>query len=282
MNIILATDMARHNDYMQSLKTYTNASTTNSERLVGANNIDKSFVMEILIKCADTSNVLKPFDVAKKWAVRVTDEFFLQGDIERAHGLDVTPMCDRYNQGRVDSQKGFVDFVIGPFYEQVCVFVCVICLFVCVCVYVYLFFVYVYLSCVCVCERERDCMCLWIRVCLYICSYIHACMSALVCMHLFFTHIYMHTDVYMHLHSQVALLMPELGHLFAQIKINRDTWNQYDDIRLMDEVGSTYLPHLPGIGMYMCTYCLRVNILYVYICVYMYICKYMYIFTIHI
>mmetsp|Transcript_55761 Transcript_55761/g.147303 ORF Transcript_55761/g.147303 Transcript_55761/m.147303 type:complete len:91 (-) Transcript_55761:661-933(-) len=34
--------------------------------------------MEIIIKCADTSNVLKPFNVAKKWAMRVTDEFFLQ------------------------------------------------------------------------------------------------------------------------------------------------------------------------------------------------------------
>jgi hypothetical protein len=40
--------------------------------------IDKQFEMEILIKCADTSNVLKPFPIAKKWAMRVTDEFFLQ------------------------------------------------------------------------------------------------------------------------------------------------------------------------------------------------------------
>ena len=42
------------------------------------------FEMEILIKCADTSNVLKPFPIAKKWAMRVTDEFFLQVGLSQA------------------------------------------------------------------------------------------------------------------------------------------------------------------------------------------------------
>jgi len=46
--------------------------------------IDKQFEMEILIKCADTSNVLKPFPIAKKWAMRVTDEFFLQVIMQHA------------------------------------------------------------------------------------------------------------------------------------------------------------------------------------------------------
>jgi len=119
MSIILATDMARHGEYMAKLKEYTDTSLPDDQRLIGGKKVDKTFGMEILIKCADTSNVLKPFEVAKKWAVRVTDEFFLQGDMERANGMDVTPMCDRNTQGRVASQKGFVDFVIGPYYQQV-------------------------------------------------------------------------------------------------------------------------------------------------------------------
>lgn len=104
---------------MAKLKEYTNPEIAEDQRKIGGHKVDKTFGMEILIKCADTSNVLKPFPVAKKWAVRVTDEFFLQGDMERANGIDVTPMCDRNTQGRVASQKGFVDFVIGPFYGQV-------------------------------------------------------------------------------------------------------------------------------------------------------------------
>jgi hypothetical protein len=46
--------------------------------------------------CACT--VLKPFPIAKKWAMRVTDEFFLQGDKERAQKMPTTPMCDRNTQ----------------------------------------------------------------------------------------------------------------------------------------------------------------------------------------
>ena len=49
--------------------------------------------------------MLKPFPVARRWALRVTDEFFLQGDVERDLGLDpVTPSCDRRTQSRVAMQ----------------------------------------------------------------------------------------------------------------------------------------------------------------------------------
>jgi len=38
-------------------------------------------------------------------------EPFLQGDVERQHGMAVTPLCDRAQQSRVAIQKGFIDFV---------------------------------------------------------------------------------------------------------------------------------------------------------------------------
>ena len=53
------------------------------------------FEMEILIKCADTSNVLKPFPIAKKWAMRVTDEFFLQVGLSQAVCLGCVRACVR-------------------------------------------------------------------------------------------------------------------------------------------------------------------------------------------
>lgn len=103
---IMATDMAQHAQYVQKLE----------QTLAGSFVPDKQFEVELLIKSADTSNVLKPFDVAKRWAIRITDEFFLQGDLERQGGMEVTRMCDRDSQSRVGMQKGFIDFVIGPFF----------------------------------------------------------------------------------------------------------------------------------------------------------------------
>jgi hypothetical protein len=81
---ILATDMARHGEYTAKLKRRVDPNTPVEEK-----GVDKQFEMEILIKCADTSNVLKPFPIAKKWAMRVTDEFFLQ--VSRSGRLGLAP-----------------------------------------------------------------------------------------------------------------------------------------------------------------------------------------------
>ena len=40
--------------------------------------MDKQLAMELMVKCADISNVIKPPEVARRWALRVTDEFFQQ------------------------------------------------------------------------------------------------------------------------------------------------------------------------------------------------------------
>ena len=79
--LILATDMSRHADYMAALHALLHppadpdapeeppgdgdggaaeAAAARRRRLMG----------ELLIKCADTSNVFKPLPVARRWAVR--------------------------------------------------------------------------------------------------------------------------------------------------------------------------------------------------------------------
>jgi len=52
LNNILATDMARHGEYTTKLKRLTDPNTPPDDR-----KMDKQFEMEIIIKCADTSNV---------------------------------------------------------------------------------------------------------------------------------------------------------------------------------------------------------------------------------
>ncbi len=85
---ILATDMSRHAAYMTEIE----------EGLVGcplgagAGPLSPPHLracLQLLLKCADVSNVTKPFDIAKEWGTMVTDEMFAQGDRERAAGIEV-------------------------------------------------------------------------------------------------------------------------------------------------------------------------------------------------
>jgi hypothetical protein len=55
--------------------------------------MEMQLLMESLLKCSDFADAIKPFHVHAKWAVRMTDEFFLQGDMERASGMRVSQAC---------------------------------------------------------------------------------------------------------------------------------------------------------------------------------------------
>ncbi len=43
----------------------------------------------------------------------------VQGDMERAAGLPVSPMCDRAKATMAQSQINFIEFVVAPLYVQV-------------------------------------------------------------------------------------------------------------------------------------------------------------------
>ena len=52
-----------------------------------------------------------------RWSRLLLDEFFLQGDAEKAAGLVVSPLCDRSTVSVASSQTGFIDFVVRPTIE---------------------------------------------------------------------------------------------------------------------------------------------------------------------
>jgi hypothetical protein len=108
---ILATDMGRHRDYVVDLKRL-----TESQALPAAGTSENvQLETELLLKYADISSVWRPFDVARKWAIRVTNEFFAQGDEERSRGMPISAGMDRASASRVAVQKGFIDFVVLPY-----------------------------------------------------------------------------------------------------------------------------------------------------------------------
>lgn len=126
---IMATDMSSHSrfaDALHDLAAKNHAAASTQSAAADCNNSDSSVSptrsevqreMQYFIKAADMCNVCRPFDIAKKWAVRVSMEFFVQGNRERAVGLPVTPICDVQRQSVVNLQKRFMDLVAGPFYS---------------------------------------------------------------------------------------------------------------------------------------------------------------------
>jgi len=71
-------------------------------------------MLEVLVHAADISNPLKPKPIAVAWTDRIVNEFCAQGDLERAAGSPISPMCDRNTLDVTTMQLGFMDFVITP------------------------------------------------------------------------------------------------------------------------------------------------------------------------
>lgn len=70
-----------------------------------------------MIHCADLSNTTKPLELYKQWTMRVLNEYWLQGDVERESGLEISPMCDRHTASVEKSQVMFIDFIAHPLWE---------------------------------------------------------------------------------------------------------------------------------------------------------------------
>lgn len=80
---------------------------------------NRLMIQETFLHCADLSNPVHPLQTYQKWVVRVTDEFFSQGDKEKELGMPPSPMCDRDNTNIPSMQVNFIDFVIAPLYTTV-------------------------------------------------------------------------------------------------------------------------------------------------------------------
>ncbi|KAF9122826.1 High affinity cAMP-specific and IBMX-insensitive 3',5'-cyclic phosphodiesterase 9A [Mortierella sp. 14UC] len=70
-----------------------------------------------LLHAADISNAVKPWTICKRWSDLVVQEFFRQGDIEKAQHLPVSPNMDRGQHNQPQISLGFGDFVVQPYFE---------------------------------------------------------------------------------------------------------------------------------------------------------------------
>jgi hypothetical protein len=113
IKVILSTDMSQHFTIVTKFQTRIEASP-----LLKDNELDRIDLMKIIMKCADISNITRPFTIARKWAKNCVNEFFCQGDMEKEKDLPVGILNDRNNLNFPKSQMGFVDFVAGGLFRN--------------------------------------------------------------------------------------------------------------------------------------------------------------------
>lgn len=74
----------------------------------------QTLLLQMILKVADVAHPAKPWVVHRRWSDLVTEEFFLQGDLEAAQQLPISPLCDRSNNNLPKSQVDFIEFVVRP------------------------------------------------------------------------------------------------------------------------------------------------------------------------
>ncbi|XP_068581252.1 high affinity cGMP-specific 3',5'-cyclic phosphodiesterase 9A isoform X3 [Cebidichthys violaceus] len=112
ITLILATDMARHGEILDSFK-------QKVDKFDYADEEHVTCLKMVLIKCCDISNEVRPMEVAEPWVDCLLEEYFIQSDREKAEGLPVAPFMDREKVTKPTAQIGFIKFVLIPMFETV-------------------------------------------------------------------------------------------------------------------------------------------------------------------
>ncbi|KAK5465451.1 3',5'-cyclic-nucleotide phosphodiesterase [Exophiala xenobiotica] len=126
ISTILATDMGLHSDYMQQLG--------NLQEKIHATDVTDAWTPKdvewartlacgLLIKCADISNVARPWAVAEKWTDLLQKEFAHQGEMEQAVGMETALFGGPPELGNMlklaNGQIGFMAIFAHPLFANV-------------------------------------------------------------------------------------------------------------------------------------------------------------------
>merc|ERR1712139_542703 len=99
-----------------NVEIFTNGETGDPEAEVFSKPENKMLIMENILHSADVSNPCRAWKVTERWAGCVLEEFFQQGDQEKMLGVPVGFLNDRDKLNRPNSQIGFLEFMIAPFF----------------------------------------------------------------------------------------------------------------------------------------------------------------------
>lgn len=122
---VLSTDMTSHARYFSMIKLkverYQIKKGKNSELIFSSNSSDINLPQvqqdfcSLILHFSDIANPAKPFVIYKNWMHTVVEEFFQQGDKEKALEYPISFLCDRNTVTIEGSQLGFIDGIVYPF-----------------------------------------------------------------------------------------------------------------------------------------------------------------------
>ncbi|PGH33458.1 hypothetical protein GX50_03693 [[Emmonsia] crescens] len=112
---ILATDMGVHFKFMESLgklqEKYHETDSTGGWKAQEIE-IDRALLCGLLMKCADISNVARPWGIAKRWTNVLQEEFAQQGKMEKTIGMETALFGGPPELGNIPKlAKGQIDFM---------------------------------------------------------------------------------------------------------------------------------------------------------------------------
>ncbi|TRY57448.1 hypothetical protein DNTS_031434 [Danionella cerebrum] len=118
IDMVLATDMSKHMNFLADLKTMVETKKVTSQGVLLLDNYsDRIQVLQNMVHCADLSNPTKPLELYRQWTDRIMVELFSQGDRERDKGIEISPMCDKHTASVESTQVGFIDYIVHPLWE---------------------------------------------------------------------------------------------------------------------------------------------------------------------
>ncbi|KAJ2003330.1 3',5'-cyclic-nucleotide phosphodiesterase [Coemansia thaxteri] len=99
VHAILATDMARHFEFIGKCKAQHERflSRANLPLTAPQHEAERAQLAASILKCADISNIVRPFHIAQRWTQRLNREVTLQGNIEESLGLTRSIVVDAAN-----------------------------------------------------------------------------------------------------------------------------------------------------------------------------------------
>ncbi|KAK8890174.1 hypothetical protein M9Y10_034942 [Tritrichomonas musculus] len=115
IQMILATNMDQH------LKLVKNANAIMDQGPINlANEQHRILAMKMLMQVANLSNAARPFDIAQKWFQLISEEFFKQGDVEKAQNMELSSeKNDRSNMSIPKLEIDFYEIYVLPLFMSV-------------------------------------------------------------------------------------------------------------------------------------------------------------------
>lgn len=120
LEVVLHTDMSKHFSMVSKAELFAELhmgtiamaarGDANAAQRLWTKGEDRTFAMALLLHAADISNPAKPLEIQEKWAHKVMQEFFRQGDREAELGLPISPGFDRKTASLPSSQLNFIEF----------------------------------------------------------------------------------------------------------------------------------------------------------------------------